>query len=239
MLKLKQIESVKMDYMILIASLPDMGRVGGLVSNFLAKQLSTKLVAEIESIEKPWVVHQNGLTSLHVDKYKIFADKQNSIVVFTGDTQPQDAHELYELCDLLLDTVQGYGKIKRLYSSGGYFTQEEFEEPKVYGAANDSKLLKEFEKYKIGKLGGEVSSITWFNGLILGVAAKRGIEALGLFGQIDNPNIPQPLAARSIVKIISRMINTDINTKELEEQYKAVTTDEVQKEQGGFRPGVA
>lgn len=77
MLKLKQIESVKMDDMILIASLPDMGRVGGLVSNFLAKQLGAKLVAEIESIEKPWVVHQNGLANLHLDKYKIFADKEN------------------------------------------------------------------------------------------------------------------------------------------------------------------
>ena len=238
-MKLKQIESLKMNDIVLVASLPDMGRVGGLVSNFLAKQLNTKLVAEIESIEKPWVTYENGIANLHVDTYKIFADKQNSIVVFTGDTQPQDPHELYELCDLLLETVQGYGNIKCLYSSGGYLKQEVIGEPKVYGTANNASLLKELDKYGIGRLGNEVNSITWFNGLILGTAAKRGIEAIGLFGEIDNPSMPQHLAAKSIVKVIARMINAEINTKDLEQQYQSIAAGEVPKEDTGFTPGVA
>jgi len=238
-MKLKQIESAKMNDIILVASLPDMGRVGGLVSNFLAKQLDTKLVAEIESIEKPWVTYENGIANLHVDTYKIFADKQNSIVVFTGDTQPQDTRELYELCDLLLDTVQRYGNVKRLYTSGGYLKQEVIGEPKVYGTANNANLLKELDKYNIARLGNEVNSITWFNGLILGTAAKRDIEGIGLFGEIDNPSIPQHLAAKSIVKVIARMINTEINTKELEQQHMGIVAGEVTKEDTGFTPGVA
>jgi len=238
-MKLKQIENVKMNDIILVASLPDMGKVGGLVSNFLAKQLNTKLVAEIESIEKPWVTYENGIANLHVDTYKIFADKQNSIVVFTGNVQPQDAHELYELCDLLLDTVQGYGNVKRLYSSGGYLKQEVIGEPKVYGTANNANLLKELDRYNIGRLGNEVNSITWFNGLILGTAAKRGIEGIGLFGEIDNPSVPQPLAAKSIVKVIARMINAEINTKELEQQHTDIPAGEVPKDETGFTPGVA
>jgi len=238
-MKLKQIENVKMNDIILVASLPDMGKVGGLVSNFLAKQLNTKLVAEIESIEKPWVTYENGIANLHVDTYKIFADKQNSIVVFTGNVQPQDAHELYELCDLLLDTVQGYGNVKRLYSSGGYLKQEVIGEPKVYGTANNANLLKELDRYNVGRLGNEVNSITWFNGLILGTAAKRGIEGIGLFGEIDNPSVPQHLAAKSIVKVIARMINAEINTKELEQQHIDVAAGEVPKEDAGFTPGVA
>lgn len=237
-MKLKQIESLEMSDIILVASLPDMGRVGGLVSGFLARQLNTKLVAEIESVEKPWVTYENGIASLHVDTYKIFAEKQNSIVVFTGDTQPQDARELYELCDLLLDTVQGYGNIKRLYSSGGYLKQQVVGEPKVYGTANNPGILKELDKYNIGRLGDEVNSITWFNGLILGIAAKKGIEGIGLFGEIDNPSVPQHMAAKSIVKVIARMINTEINTKELE-QHGGITASEVSKEDTGFTPGVA
>jgi len=238
-MKLKQIENVKMNDIILVASLPDMGKVGGLVSNFLAKQLNTKLVAEIESIEKPWVTYENGIANLHVDTYKIFADKQNSIVVFTGNVQPQDAHELYELCDLLLDTVQGYGNVKRLYSSGGYLKQEVIGEPKVYGTANNANLLKELDRYNVGRLGNEVNSITWFNGLILGTAAKRGIEGIGLFGEIDNPSVPQHLAAKSIVKVIARMINAEINTKELEQQHMGIAAGEAPKEDTGFTPGVA
>lgn len=239
MMKLKQIEDVKMNNIILIAALPDMGRVGGLVSDFLTKQLNTKLVAEIESIEKPWVTCENGFVKLHVDTYRIYADEQNSIVVFTGDTQPQDTRELYGLCDLLLDTVQGYGNVKHLYSAGGYLKQEVVGEPKVYGIANNEKLLKELEKYNIGRLGSEINSITWFNGLILGIAAKRNIEGIGLFGEIDNPNVPQNPAARSIVKVIARMINMEINAKELETQDDVSDEEDVQKERTGFTPGVA
>lgn len=238
MMKIKQIKNVRMNDIILIASLPDMGRVGGLVSDFLAKQLNTKLVAEIGSIEKPWVTHENGIANLHVDTYKIYADEQTSIVVFTGETQPQDSRELYELCNLLLDTVQGYGNIKRLYTAGGYFKQEVPDEPRVYGVANNSELIKELERYNIGKLGNEINSITWFNGLILGFASQRNIEGIGLFGEIDNPSVPQHLTAKSIVKVISRMINTEINAKELEIK-KDVSAEDAQKEHTGFTPGVA
>ncbi len=237
-MKLKEIENVKMNNIVLVAALPDMGRVGGLVSGFLAKQLGTRLTAEIESIEKPWVTHENGIASLHVDIYKVFADRQNSIIVFTGDTQPQDASELYELCDLLLDTVQGYGNLKRLYSAGGYLKQQVVDEPRVYATANNPAALKELDKYGIGRLGSEVNSITWFNGLILGMAAKRGIDGIGLFGEIDNPGVPQYMAAKSIVKVIARMVNTEINTKELEQRHES-NGSEVPKEDTGYTPGVA
>ncbi len=237
-MKLNYIESVKMSDITLIASLPDMGRVGGLVSGFLAKELNAKLVAEIESVEKPWVTCENGIANLHVDRYKIYADKENSIIIFTGDTQPQDTRELYELCNLLLDTVQKYGNIKRLFSAGGYLRQEVLGEPKVCGTANNTNLLKEMNRYNIGILGNEVNTITWFNGLILGIAAKRNIEGMGLFGEIDNPNVPQHLATRSIVKVIARMINTEVNTKELEIQQDIIP-DNTQNEHTDFTPGVA
>lgn len=237
-MKIKQVGSVKMGDLILVSSLPDMGRVGGLVSNFLAKELNAKLVAEIESIEKPWVTQENGIASLHVDTYQIFADEQNSIVIFTGETQPQDPQELYMLCNHLLDTVQGYGKIKRIYSSGGYLKPTVGGEPRVYGTANNAGLLEELERYNIGKLGEEINTITWFNGLILGVAAKRGIDGIGFFAEIDNPSVPQHLAAKNIVKVIARMINAEVNTKDLEQEHVS-EEGEVQREGKDFTPGVA
>ncbi|MGH9910244.1 MAG: PAC2 family protein, partial [Nitrososphaerales archaeon] len=75
--------------------------------------------------------------------------------------------------------------------------------------------------------------------LILGIAAKRNIEGIGLFGEIDNPNVPQNPAARSIVKVIARMINMEINAKELETQDDNIDEEDVQKERTGFTPGVA
>ena len=238
MMKLKHIERVNMNDITLIAALPDMGRVGGLVSGFLAKQLNAKLVAEIESIEKPWATCENGIANLHIDTYKIYIDKQNSIVIFNGDTQPQDTRELYELCDLLLETVLGYGKIKRLFTAGGYLREEVLGEPKVYVTATNQNLLEKINRYNIGTIGNEVNSITWFNGLILGIAAKRKIEGVGFFGEIDNPDVPQHQATKSIIKVIARMINTEINTKELEIPQDIIQDDN-QEERTGFTPGVA
>lgn len=53
MMKLKVIKDIKADEFTIMVSLPDMGRVGGLVSSFLADHLKTQLVAEITSSEKP------------------------------------------------------------------------------------------------------------------------------------------------------------------------------------------
>ena len=54
-MKFNIIKDLKVDELIVFASLPDMGMVGGLVSTFLAENLETKLIAEIMSSDKPWV----------------------------------------------------------------------------------------------------------------------------------------------------------------------------------------
>lgn len=48
MMKLKYIESTKMNYMILMLSLVYMRRNGGLISEFLTKRLNTKIFSDIE-----------------------------------------------------------------------------------------------------------------------------------------------------------------------------------------------
>ncbi len=237
-MKTRQLEKVSIGELTLLASLPDMGRVGGLVSGFLAKELKAKLVAEIESVEKPWVVQEKGIARLQVDTYQIFTDENNAIVIFTGETQPQDPRELYALCNQVLDTVQEYGRIKRVYSSGGYLKPAVAGEPQVYGTANNESMLGELARYNIGSLGEEINSITWFNGLILGVAARRGIDGIGLFAEIDNPGAPQHLAAKSIVKVIARMINAEINTRALEQAHLSQES-EAQGEGKDVTPGVA
>ncbi len=204
---------VEMDDIILIASLPDMGRVGGLVSSYLARELNARLVASIEANYKPWVIYKDGLVRLERDIYNIYADDKNSIVVFTGNTQPQEGFEVINLCSMLLDLVKGFGRIKRVYTCGGYLRERVIGEPKVYGAVNNPRLLKLLDEFGILTLGGEISTITWFNGLILGISAEHGIDAIGLFGDIDNPHIDQVNTAKNIIKTLTRMINNDINIK--------------------------
>lgn len=199
-----------LDDIILIAALPDMGKVGGLVSSYLARELDTELVASIESKEKPWVIYKDGIAKLHADLYHIYSDDKNSIMIFTGNTQPQEGFEVFNLCKRLIELVKSFGRIKRIYTAGGYL-KEHVDEPRVYGAVNDQKLLSILDKFGILTLGGEISTITWFNGLILGIAYEYGIDAIGLFAEIDNPHIEQPRAAKNIIKILTRIINDEIH----------------------------
>ena len=54
-MKLNIIKGLKVDELIVFASLPDMGMVGGLVSTFLPENLETEHIAEIISSDRPWV----------------------------------------------------------------------------------------------------------------------------------------------------------------------------------------
>jgi uncharacterized protein len=238
-MKLDKIKSIKVDEFMVFASLPDMGRVGGLVSSFLSQHLKAEQVAEITSSDKPWVSHADGVVKSASDVYKISYDKRHKLLVFTGESQPQDPGELHRLCNMLLDYVQSLGNVTRLYGAGGYLREQVTGAPRVCGVVNRPELKKVLAKVGIDPVGNEITSITWFNGLILGLAAERGIDAVGLFGEIAETTVPQPLAAKTIISAFSKLEGISIDTKPLDRQYESIL-EEIQKkkEPSKFGPGI-
>lgn len=117
-MKLNVTKQVRGGEFALFASLPDMGRVGGLVSSFLAQNLKCEQVAEMVSSDKPWVSYADGVVKSASDVYKIYYDSERRMMIFTGESQPQDPGELHALCNALLDFAQGAGKVTRLYGAG-------------------------------------------------------------------------------------------------------------------------
>jgi uncharacterized protein len=238
-MKLNKLKDVKAGEFMVFASLPDMGRVGGLVSSFLSQHLKAEQVAEITSSDKPWVLYAGGVVKSASDVYKISYDKRHKLLVFTGESQPQDPGELHRLCNMLLDYVQSIGKVTRLYGAGGYLREQVTGAPRVCGVVNRPELKKVFAKAAIDPVGNEITSITWFNGLILGLAAERGIDAIGLFGEIAETTVPQPLAAKTIISAFSKLEGISIDTKPLDRQYESIL-EEIQKkkEPSKFGPGI-
>jgi hypothetical protein len=238
-MKLNKIKNIRAGEFMVFASLPDMGRVGGLVSSFLSQHLRTEQVAEITSSDKPWVSYADGVVKSASDVYKISYDKRHKLLVFTGESQPQDPGELHRLCNMLLDYVQSIGKVTRLYGAGGYLREQVTGAPRVCGVVNRPELKKVLAKAGIDPVGSEITSITWFNGLILGLAAERGIDAVGLFGEIAETSVPQPLAAKTIISAFSKLEGISIDTKLLDRQYESIL-EEIQKkkEPSKFGPGI-
>jgi proteasome assembly chaperone (PAC2) family protein len=212
----------KVEYFTVFASLPDMGRVGGLVSSYLASNLKAEHIANITSNPKPWVNVRNGVIESAKDVYRIYYSDSAKLLILTGDSQPEDHRELLDLCHAFLDFCMSIGKIKRLYTAGGSLNEMLTGEPRVVGVTTKPELRKILEGVNVDTLGSEFTTITWFNGLILGIASDRHIEAIGFYGEISDKSLPQPLAAKSIVKAFSRIEGLSISTKSFDAQYEEV-----------------
>ena len=197
----------KAESVTLVASLPDMGQVGGLVPQYLVEHLGAEVFAEIQHQDKPYVLCKDGLISFVPSVYRFYFSPRGDLVIMTGSDQPQHSQELFALCHSVLEVAERAGRIKRVYTAGGYSRKQLTGEPRVYGVANMRHLFTELDRLGIREVGPEISTITWFNGLILGVALAKKIEAVGLYGEIDDPAVPQPRAARSVVKSLVTLLS--------------------------------
>jgi len=231
MLKVEILTKKKVDTFRIFASLPDMGRVGGLVSSFLASNLETEHIANIISNPKPWVNVKDGVIESTRDIYKIYFSDREKLLILTGEMQPEDHRELLELCNTFLDFCSSIGDVKRLYTAGGSLNEMLTGEPRVVGVATKPQLREILVNSDVDTLGSEFTTITWFNGLILGMASDRNIEAIGFYGEISDKSLPQPLAAKSIVKAFAKIEHLSISTKPFDVQYEEVL-DHIERNKG-------
>ena len=231
MLKVEILTKKKVDTFKIFASLPDMGRVGGLVSSFLASNLETEHIANIISNPKPWVNVKDGVIESTRDIYKIYFSDREKLLILTGEMQPEDHRELLELCNTFLDFCSSIGDVKRLYTAGGSLNEMLTGEPRVVGVATKPQLKEILVSSDVDTLGSEFTTITWFNGLILGMASDRNIEAIGFYGEISDKSLPQPLAAKSIVKAFAKIEHLSISTKPFDVQYEEVL-DHIERNKG-------
>ena len=89
-------------------------------------------------------------------------------------------------------------------------------DPKTYVTTTSTELKKQMEKLNLD-LTPQKSLISGFNGLILGFAKKHDIQGIGMYGEINQPEVPQYRAAISIIKTIEKLTYRKLgNTEELE-----------------------
>lgn len=217
-MNIEHMQDFKLDDFTLISSLPDMGKVGGLVSQHIAKKLNVQIAAKITVSDKPWINQKKGLIEVPCDEYRLSVDVKNKIVIFEGESQPQEAHTVMRLADRVFLEVQKIGNVSRVISAGGYLPAVQNKTAKVFAVATDHKILEQLQKHQIYALDSDVNSITWFNGLILAKAKENNIDGIGLFGEIINSNTPQYKAASQIIQKIEKILNVVIGTQEIDAQ---------------------
>ena len=108
------------------------------------------------------------------------------------------------MCQDVIDVAKKYSA-KFIYTVGGFHTNRVLEnDPKTYITTTSIELTKQMERLEVNTTP-QKSIITGFNGLILGFAKKNQIHGIGMYGELNEPEIPQYRAAVSIIKTIEKL----------------------------------
>lgn len=203
----------------MIAALPDMGNVAGIGIEFLVKNLKAKLFAEIYAFWPPAVSYDSGLVKFDQSTYKFHYCEKENLIIFSGDFNPTDPRRLYEICYEVVNMAKKLN-VERLFSIGAALRQPSPDEPKIFAAVTSPNLVNMLKKQKITLLDSK-GQITGFNGLILGIAQEKNLDSICILGEIDNPNIIQPKAAKLILNTLFEFLTIKpLDMKDLDEEEK-------------------
>ncbi len=218
------ISSPKARNPVLVCGLPGSGYVGKLAADHLIETLKAKPVVEYtcDSFPPQVTVDEDGTVDpLKARLFYAPAGKGRSVFVFTADAQPTTSEGEYELADAVIGHAKRNG-VKTVYTLAAYITGSFTAEPKVYGAATSKRMLEEASgKGAILMKGGGISGM---NGLLIGMAALRGLEGACLLGETSGYLVDAG-ASKRVLEVLSGLMGLSIDTAKLKQ--KAEETQKV------------
>jgi uncharacterized protein (TIGR00162 family) len=208
----------------LVSGLPGIAYIGKLSVDYLVQQLKAELVAEVYSkYFPPYVlIRKDGLVELLRNELYLVKDEEaGDIVFFSGNSQAFSPEGQYEIADALLDWAVANG-VKKVFSLAAYVTDRVFEKPNVYGTTTSSEVLEEMKKKGVTPLDEGV--ISGENGLIMGLAKKRNVEAVCLMGETRGYQTPtgqyliDAKASKAVLQLLTSVLNLKVDMEPLDKQ---------------------
>lgn len=220
----------KLNNPIFIEGLPGVGNVGRIAAGYLIEQLNCKKFAELFSSHfYPFVLlHQSS--AVHVLKNEFYYWKakklgQRDMIILVGDSQSIDPTGHYEIVETVLDFIDKFG-IKEIFTIAGLSVGKLNKEPKVVGAVSEPEVAKKYKDFGIDfEAGSKIGTIVGASGLFLGLGRYRGMKGLCLLGETAGlPEIPDPKSAEAVLKVITRILNIEVDMSKLQEKIKEMET---------------
>ncbi|MDE1854104.1 MAG: proteasome assembly chaperone family protein [Thaumarchaeota archaeon] len=209
---------------VLVCGLPGSGYVGKLAADHLVSSFKLKKVAEYTSATFPPQVSVKEDGTVDPPRAELFyapTKGGKSLFVFTADAQPTTSEGEYELSDAVVKFAKKCG-VKRVYTLAAYITGSFSESPKVYGAGTSKKMAESLTEQGVTlmKDGG----ISGMNGLLIGVAALRGLEGACLLGETSG-YVVDAGASKAVLELLAKVVGVTVDTSKLKE--KAEETQKV------------
>ncbi|WP_094227301.1 proteasome assembly chaperone family protein [Methanolobus psychrotolerans] len=214
-------EDVQLKNPVFIVGLPGVGHVGKLVAEHLVEELDAEKILEIYSHHFPpqVLVDENSEVHLVNNEMYVCRTEKHDILALIGDHQSSSTEGHYKLCTLYLDIAQEFG-VQRIYTLGGFPTGQLTYSEEVLGAVNNIKLVEELKEYGINFKENEPGGgIVGASGLLLGMSKLKNIDAACLMG-LTSGYLVDPKSAQSLLKVICKIFEIDIDVGPLEERAK-------------------
>jgi proteasome assembly chaperone (PAC2) family protein len=230
---------------ILVASWPGIGNIGIIAVDTLKGILEAEEFGEIEPWEffypKRVLIRKGILEYLEFPSSKFYFKRVRGrdIIFFIGEEQPTEGGRMYaegrkayRMAGLVLDVAEKF-KCRRVYTSGAAVALiHHTTKPRVWAVPNGESLISEIKAYQNTVLMSDIEgrgghgSITGLNGLLLGVARKRGFEAICLMGEIpvylQGLPLSYPKASKSVLEVLSHSLKVEVNLDTLDELDRKV-----------------
>ena len=208
---------------VMIAGWPGMGSVALGVVDYLQRKLGAVKFAEIEvdplEVIDSVVVEDGVAAFAPIPKNTFYYSKNPDLIIFKGEAQ-LPGHEGILLLEEVLELALKF-KVHRIYTGAAFpLPVSHRESSQIYSAVNKSALKKEFARS--GLFSMESGHISGLNGLLLGFAEKKDIEAICLLATMPQYaiSLPNPKASLAIIEVLQNILRFKLDMAELNEYIK-------------------
>ena len=204
---------------VLIEGLPGIGQVGKLVAEYMIHMIGAEKIGEIHSIYFPphVIIDESGIARLTRNELFLHRGESRDIVFLTGDYQSASNEGHYLLTDAYLDIAADL-RVERIYTLGGFGVGHLVEEPRVFGAVNNPAIRDGIESagaiIRRNEPGGGIVGAA---GLMLGIGAMRGLDAVCLMGETSG-YIVDPRSAAAVLCVLSSLLGISVDATQLNDR---------------------
>lgn len=204
----------------LLAGWPGMGSVGVGAINYLRRHLDAVPFADIDMSEyfcHEEVVVENGIAKLpDMPSHVFYHVPGKDLIIFESEAQVAGQGGM-ALMNSVLDLAQDL-EVQAIYTAAAYaIPMRHNDEVHVLGISNRETLRDHILPHGVEVL--EQGNISGLNGLLLGFAGARSISAACLLATMPHHvvQMPNPKASRGIVKVLSSLLDLDVDMTEMDE----------------------
>ncbi|MEM7816338.1 MAG: proteasome assembly chaperone family protein [Candidatus Aenigmatarchaeota archaeon] len=216
-------EEPKLNNVIMIEGLPGIGNIGRIAAGYLVEKLKAKNFADLYSSDffPSVILQKDGIARLLRIEFYYYKGEKNDLIIVIGDTQASTPEGYYDLSNAILEVARKFDA-NLIITLGGLAREEFSGKPRVVGAVNNEKLLERFKNYEIIFDGNLVGSIVGVSGLLVGLAAIRGIDAISLLAETTGFPIviADPIGAEAVLRVLMNILDIKIDLSEIEKEAR-------------------